>query len=70
MAKYLELSKDQLISFANGTTIGGYTLATPSSTTIIDGAPALEVITSTANGWSLIFKVMGDAKEIYTLTHT
>lgn len=68
MALYLELDHARLISFANGTTINGHVLDVPGSG-IIDSAPALETITSAANGWSLTAKVMSSAKEIYTLTH-
>jgi len=68
MAMFLELDKAQLISFANGSTFNGHTLTTP-GTGVIDSAPALEIVTSIANAWSLAAKVIGGSHEIYTLTH-
>lgn len=69
MALYVEVDQERLIAFANGTSINGHTVTTPASPAVYDTAPALETVTSAANGWSLAAKVITAGKEIYTLTH-
>ncbi len=64
----LELDKNQLIAFAQGTTIGGVTIATANAA-IVDSGPALAQILGT-NGWTLLAKVMGGSHEVYTISHT
>lgn len=69
MAQYLELDRERLIAFANGTTINGHTITTVANPVVFDTAPALETVTAAGNAWSLVAKVISGAREIYTLTH-
>jgi hypothetical protein len=68
MSSYLELDKETLIKFANGTTVNTFTIAATGASTIIDTGPALTQLD--AEGWSLVAFSQSGGKSVYIVKHS